>query len=170
MCYGSKWCHTPPPTIHVTATNFCPPNYSKPHDNWCNPPLKHFDLTQPMFRKIAVYEAGIVPVKYRRVFCNKNGGIKFQIKGNPSFTYVLVYNVGGVGDIQGVKVKGSNGSGWIDMSRSWGENWDTPTPLVGQGLSFQVTTSDGKMVESENVVPASWQFNQTFEGKQFASS
>ncbi|KAL2905743.1 Expansin-A15, partial [Bienertia sinuspersici] len=102
------------------------------------------------------YEAGIVPVKYRRVFCNKRGEIKFQIKGNPSVNYVLVYNMGGVCDIQGVKVKGSNGSGWIDMSRSWGANWDTPTPLVGQVLSFQVTTSDGKTVESDNLVPASW--------------
>ncbi|MFX9189224.1 expansin C-terminal domain-related protein, partial [Acinetobacter baumannii] len=85
-----------------------PPNYSKPDGNWCNPPLKHFDLSQPMFRKIAIYEAGIVPVKYRRVTCQKTGGMKFEIKGNPYWILVLVYNVAGAGDVIDMKVKGSS--------------------------------------------------------------
>lgn len=165
MCHNSKWCLKGTRTIHVTATNFCPPNYTKPTGNWCNPPLKHFDLTQLMFTKIAVYKAGIVPVAYRRVFCNKKGGLKFEIKGNPYWILVLVYNVGGAGDVDMVKVKGSN-TGWSQMYRSWGQNWATNVNLIGQSLSFQVTTSDGKMVQSDNVIPADWKFNQTFEGKQ----
>ncbi|XP_039067080.1 expansin-A25-like, partial [Hibiscus syriacus] len=159
-----QWCIPAAGTIIVTATNFCPPNYSKPTGNWCNPPLKHFDLSMPMFTKIAQYKAGIIPVKYRRVLCSKQGGVQFQISGNPYFILVLLYNVGGAGDISGVNIKGSN-TGWIPMSRNWGVNWQTATQLLGQSLSFQVTNSDGVMVEFDDVVPSDWQFGQVFDGR-----
>lgn len=166
-CTGSPWCKKGAGTIRVTATNFCPPNYTKTEGVWCNPPQKHFDLSMPMFLKIAEYKAGIVPVSYRRVMCYKQGGIKFELKGNPYWLLVLVYNVGGVGQVTDVKIKGSNPD-WIQMVRNWGQNWQTFARLDGQSLSFQVTASDGRMVQSDNVAPPNWQVNQAFEaGKNF---
>ncbi|MCL7026509.1 hypothetical protein MKW94_001748 [Papaver nudicaule] len=160
-CVDSTGCH-PDVSIKVTATNVCPPG----GEGWCNPPNQHFDLTQPMFLKIAEYKSGIVPVQFRRVSCIKQGGIKFELSGNPNFLLVTVYNVGGVGDVHGMSIKGPDGN-WIQMSRNWGQKWQTGEQLVGKSLSFQVTTSDGKMVQSDDVAPSNWEFGKTYEGKQF---
>lgn len=159
-----QWCIPKAGTITITATNFCPPDYSKTEGVWCNPPQKHFDLSMPMFTKLAYYRAGIIPVQYRRVMCSKKGGVQFQVMGNPYWTLLLPYNVGGAGDIQSVMIKGS-ATGWIQMSRNWGVNWQTGVVLTGQSLSFQVTTSNGRMLQFDNVAPTNWQFGQVFDGK-----
>lgn len=92
--------------------------------------------------------------------------MRFELKGNQYWMYVLIYNVASAGDVTAVSIKGSK-TGWLTMSRSWGQNWHTDVALKGQSLSFRVTTSDRRTVESDNVVPASWRLGQNFEGKQF---
>ncbi|GKV02293.1 hypothetical protein SLEP1_g14748 [Rubroshorea leprosula] len=52
-------------------------------------------------------------------------------------------------------------------SRNWGQNLQCNSYLNGQGLSFKITTSDGRIMTQHNVVHAGWQFGQTFEGYQF---
>ncbi|XP_073001112.1 expansin-A16-like [Typha latifolia] len=162
------WCLQGSPSVVVTATDFCAPNYGLPDDygGWCNFPREHFEMSKAAFVQIAKGKSDIIPVQYRRVNCERFGGMRFTMTGSSYFHQVLITNVGSDGVVMAVKVKGSK-TGWIQMGRNWGQNWQCDADLQGQPLSFEVTSSGGRTVTSYNVAPSNWQFGQTFEGKQF---
>ncbi|KAF0927582.1 hypothetical protein E2562_034375 [Oryza meyeriana var. granulata] len=158
----TKWCKAGT-SITITATNLCPANYAKPSDNggWCNPPRKHFDMSQPAWTSIAIYQAGIVPVNFKRVPCQKTGGIRFTISGRDYFELVTVANVGGSGVVAQMSIKGTK-TNWLSMSRNWGQNWQSNAYLNGQSLSFMVKLDDGRSVTVYNIVPSNWNFGSTY--------
>ncbi|XP_074275560.1 expansin-A16 isoform X2 [Silene latifolia] len=139
-----RWCHAGSPSVVVTATDFCPPNYglSADYGGWCNFPNEHFEMSEDAFSEIAVKSANLIPVQYRRVDCERDGGMRFTVTGNANFYQVLITNVGLDGEVVAVKIKGSR-TGWIPMSRNWGQYWQSNINLKGQPLSFEVTTSSG---------------------------
>ncbi|KAL1549381.1 expansin-A11-like [Salvia divinorum] len=157
---GSEWCKPGHPTVHVTATDFCPGG----GEGWCDSPKEHFDMSQPAFLKIAEYKGGIVPVKYRRVPCKRSGGIRFKITGNPYFNMIGITNMGGTGDIAKVEVK--VGVQWTALKHNYGDRWDTNADLVGKKLTFRITTSDGKTMITEQAAPHDWRFGQTYQGSR----
>ncbi|KAG6596813.1 Expansin-A7, partial [Cucurbita argyrosperma subsp. sororia] len=164
-CMQSKACYANVAFTTVTATNLCPPNWSKPSDNggWCNPPRVHFDMSKPAFMKIANWKAGIIPVAYRRVPCIKKDGIRFTLQGNGYWLLAYVMNVGGGGDVSGMWVKGSK-TGWIRMSHNWGASYQAFSTLVGQSLSFIVTSYTTKeTITAWNVAPSNWKFGATYK-------
>ncbi|ONM30931.1 expansin-A9 [Zea mays] len=157
----TQYCKPGSPSVAVTATNFCPPNYGDA-DGWCNSPRQHFDMSQPAWETIGLYQAGIIPVNYRRVPCQRSGGIRFGISGHDYFELVTITNVGGAGAVAAAWVMGT-GTDWLTMSRNWGENWQSGAYLTGKALSFKVQTDDGKVVVAYNVAPANWQFGSTYQ-------
>nr|GMC86321.1 predicted protein [Ipomoea batatas] len=154
-------CKTTEKAIIVTATDLCPTGDGK----WCGPPLEHFDLSMPAYLQIGIYEAGFIPVRYRRVPCMRQGGERFTISGHQYFNLVTVSNVGGSGDVAKVEVNPEGEEKWTQLKRNWGEKWETNEALSGKSLNFRVTTNDGKTVTSRKVAPKGWQYGQTFEGK-----
>ncbi|RLN23499.1 expansin-A9-like [Panicum miliaceum] len=157
----TQYCKPGSPSVTVTATNFCPPNYGDP-SGWCNSPRRHFDTSQPAWETIGVYQAGVVPVNYRRVPCQRSGGVRFGISGHDYFELVLVSNVGGAGAVAAAWIKGSS-TDWLPMSRNWGANWQSGAYVSGQSLSFKVQTDDGRSVVAYDVAPANWQFGCTYQ-------
>ncbi|KAK6140251.1 hypothetical protein DH2020_026049 [Rehmannia glutinosa] len=176
----SKWCNPGSPSILVTATNFCPPNFALPNDNggWCNPPRTHFDLAMPMFQDCAVprwhrplglacdsnYSKDIP--RFISVAVCRGGtaiprliGLKFGTRKQGGIRFTIngfrYFNLVLVTNVAGagdiVRVSiKGTNTQWVPMSRNWGQNWQSNAVLVGQALSFRVTAGDRRTSTSMN--------------------
>ncbi|CAL4916853.1 unnamed protein product [Urochloa decumbens] len=164
---GGHYCKPGGTSIAVSATNLCPPNSN---GGWCGSGSPHFEMSQPAFEYIGSVQAGVIPVQYQRVQCKRSGGVRFSISGFNYFVIVNIQNLGGSGSVGAASVKGDK-TGWIEMSRNWGANWQpiTGVGLVGQALSFAVRSTGGQYIQFLNAAPAWWQFGQTYStNQQFA--
>ncbi|KAG0631507.1 hypothetical protein M758_1G259300 [Ceratodon purpureus] len=153
-------------SVLVTITNFCPPNPGRSANNggWCNGANQHFDLSYPAFAKIADPKAGVVDLNYRRVPCQKKGGIRFTLNGNCNFNIVTITNVGGSGVVTQAYMKG-DGMDWAPMTRNWGANWQCSRNYCGKGISIKIVTSD-KKVSVSRLADKTWAFGKTYIGQQ----
>ncbi|XP_037474159.1 putative expansin-A30 [Triticum dicoccoides] len=123
-------------------------------------------LSSTLFKKMADWHAGIVPVMYRRVPCMRKGGIRFAFQGNPHWLLVYVTNVGGAGDVGEMWVKGSGGMVWLRMSHNWGASYQAFGQLGGQALSFKLTSyTTGLTIVAADAAPASWSIGLTYQAR-----
>ncbi|RLN41170.1 hypothetical protein C2845_PM01G41260 [Panicum miliaceum] len=122
-------------------------------------------MSQLAWEHIGVYRAGVIPVVYQQVRCSRQGGVRFSIAGFNYFLLINIQNLGGSGSVGAAWIKSDN-TGWIQMSRNWGANWQALSGRVGQGLSFAVTTTGGQYIQFLNVVPAWWKFGETYTTNQ----
>uniref|UniRef100_J3MAL4 Expansin n=1 Tax=Oryza brachyantha TaxID=4533 RepID=J3MAL4_ORYBR len=168
-CVKSPWCNPGSPSVVLTGTNLCPPNWDLPNDNggWCTPPRHHFDMAPPSFLKLAQRVAGIVPVQYRRVPCQRTGGVRFCLHGNHYWLLLYVMNVGGAGDVSSLSVKRSGGSAWIQAAHNWGITYQVFAALDNSvGLSVKLTTysSPQQTIVVDDAIPPWWTTGLCYQG------
>jgi hypothetical protein len=168
QCVKSKWCTKGSPSIIITGTNLCPPNQNKPNDNggWCNPPRQHFDLAPPSFKTLANKVAGIIPVQFRRVPCQRSGGVRFCVKGNNNWLLLHVMNVAGGGDISEMAVKMAGGD-WVQMSQNWGITYQAYAAMdKSKALTVRIIggSSPQQTIIVADAIPASWSTGLCYQG------
>ncbi|CAL5045230.1 unnamed protein product [Urochloa decumbens] len=168
-CANSRWCNPGSPSVIVTGTNLCPPNWYLPSDNggWCNPPRQHFDMAPPSFYRLAARVAGIIPVQFRRVPCARPaGGVRLCLQGNNYWLLVYVMNVAGGGDVGGLAVKraGDPDCNYVQASHNWGITFQVFGALGNkQGLVFKITSPQQTIVV-DDAVPAWWTTGLCYQG------
>ncbi|AQL02616.1 Expansin-A17 [Zea mays] len=170
-CVNSRWCNPGSPSVVVTGTNLCPPNWYLPSDNggWCNPPRQHFDLAPPSFLLLAERVAGIVPVQFRRVPCQRSGGVRFYVQGNYYWLLLYVMNVAGSGDVSDLAVKraGEPDCSYVPASHNWGITHQVFAALGNaQGLVVRMTSYSApqKTIVVGDAIPAWWSTGLSYQG------
>ncbi|CAN6223447.1 unnamed protein product [Urochloa humidicola] len=171
-CVNSRWCNPGSPSVIVTGTNLCPPNWYLPSDagGWCNPPRQHFDMAPPSFYRLPQRVAGIIPVQFRRVPCARPaGGVRLCLQGNYYWLLVYVMNVAGGGDVGDLAVKkaGDPDCNYVHASHNWGITYQVFAALGNaQGLVVKMTSysSPQQTIVVDDAVPAGWTTGLCYQG------
>lgn len=149
-CYEIMCANDPqrclPGSIKITATNLCPPDYSKTKNTLNSP-----------------YQCSSRSPRAKEGLCRLS--IDMFVARKPVVSSLKLETTLIYLDIKAMQIKGSR-TRWITMTQKWGQNWGRPeVELFGQGLSFRITTSNGITKDFINVAPPNWTYGQTFDGK-----
>ncbi|XBJ03843.1 hypothetical protein VPH35_022896 [Triticum aestivum] len=160
--------------VTVVITDQCP-------DAQCQK-RPHFDMSGTAFGAMAkpgmadkLRNAGVLNIEFERVPCKYHGkkiSFKMDSGANPFYLAMLVEYEAGDGDLNSVEVMEAGGkkgyAKWEKMRQSWGALWcmdsKTGKPLEAP-FSFRLTSSSGKVLVANNVVPAGWNAGKCYESK-----
>ncbi|XP_011621171.2 putative expansin-B2 [Amborella trichopoda] len=138
----------------------------------------HFDLSGTAFGAMALSgkeeqlrDAGQLQISYTRVPCEYPGKtIAFHVDSGSNSNYfaVVVEFEDGDGDLNAVALAESStstysSSSWLDLTQSWGADWKIdPGRKLEAPFSIRLTSSTGKTIVANNVIPAGWQADATY--------
>ncbi|KAM3388957.1 hypothetical protein ACQJBY_011223 [Aegilops geniculata] len=160
--------------VTVVITDQCP-------DAQCQK-RPHFDMSGTAFGAMAkpgmadkLRNAGVLNIEFERVPCKYHGkkiSFKMDSGANPFYLAMLVEYEAGDGDLNSVEVMEAGGkkgyAKWEKMRQSWGALWcmdsKSGKPLEAP-FSFRLTSSSGKVLVANNVVPAGWNAGKCYESK-----
>jgi hypothetical protein len=82
---------------------------------------------------------------------------KVDAGSNDYYLAMLVEYEAGDGDLSSVELMQSGG-GWSKMDQSWGAVWkyNSAGPKLQAPFSVRLTSSSGKTLVANNVIPAGW--------------
>ncbi|GJP43424.1 hypothetical protein CLOM_g2885 [Closterium sp. NIES-68] len=165
QCVKNKKCNGKLTT--VTVTNHCKGN--RTHGGLCMLPKKSIMLPPTVYDQIVTSrDAGDISVRAMRVPCPRKGGIQVKVlMGNDWFINLLPLNVAGPGTISKAEAQLIGSGGFKPLTRNFGTTWSLNGIKVGgKALTLRLTSNfNGKVVVLKNVIPASWQVNQTYGGE-----
>ncbi|CAA7403596.1 unnamed protein product [Spirodela intermedia] len=173
-CSENRACSGDPVTVVITDE--CP-------GGPCLAESAHFDMSGTAFGAMALpgqsdqlRGAGVLAVQFMRSECSYAGqNVAFQVDAgsNPHYLAVLIEYEDGDGDLSGVYLGQSPGSGsWLPMEQSWGAVWKINSALALRApFSFRLTSlTSEKTFVATDVIPAGWQPGATYRSSVNFSS